>query len=67
MEETDNVEKRGGREILDHMARIEVDLDIGEGQGANSCCLVSYHCEYEDYLEDHNLLDVSTYYWTSHL
>ena len=44
--------------VLDHMARIECDLDIGEGQ--ESCCLISYHCEYQDYLDDHGLLDVST-------
>jgi len=37
------------------MARIECDLDIGEGQ--ESCCLISYHCEYQDYLDDHGLLD----------
>ena len=43
--------------VLDHMARIECELDL---DGQESCCLVSYHCEYQDYLDDHALLDVST-------
>jgi hypothetical protein len=39
------------------MARIEIDLEMDGKQGDDQCYLVSYHCEYTDYLDENNLLD----------
>lgn len=40
------------KKILDHMPRIEVDLDPVESQ------IFSFHYLYKDYLEDCNMIDV---------
>ena len=43
-------------EALDHNARLYFEIDP-EGHGTN---LYSFYCEYQDYLDDRNLVDVST-------
>lgn len=42
-------------QVLDHNARLYFELD--PQNGANN--LYSFYCEYTDYLEDRNLVDVS--------
>lgn len=40
------------RKVLDHMARIEIDMLPDEP------CIVSFHYMYKDYLLESNLMDV---------
>ncbi len=42
-------------EVLDHNARLYFELD----PAANGTNLYSFFCEYQDYLDDRNLIDVS--------
>lgn len=44
---------------MDHNARLYFDLDPSGGVHN----LYSFYCEYTDYLDDRNLLDVSTKNW----
>ena len=43
-------------QVLDHNARLFFELDP-QGSSNN---LYSFYCEYSDYLDDRNLIDVST-------
>lgn len=53
--ETAVVRPRLTKNILDHIARVEVDLEPDEP------CIVSYHYMYKDYLKEHDLIDVNIY------
>ena len=42
----------GSREVLDNMARLDYNIDVEKGG-----TLISFHCDYQDYLEENGLID----------
>jgi len=41
-----------GKEVLDHMARLDFNIDAERGG-----TLISFHLEYQDYLDENHLID----------